>query len=497
MENYEALVGSLRQSFLKGRTKSIEWRISQLKALERMFVEHEDELVGALKTDLNKPFQDAIMAEIDFTKNEIISAIRNIHEWSKDKKVKKSLVTLLDKPYLHPEPFGVALIIGAWNFPVHLLLAPLVPAIAAGNCAVIKPSEIAPATSDVLVQLIPKYLDTRCFRIVPGGVPETTELLKQKFDYIFYTGSTGVGKIIAEAAAKHLTPITLELGGKSPAYVDDCRNLETAVKRLLFGKYNNSGQICVAPDYVLCTKAVEKKLIPLMKKNIKEWYTENPQDSECYCRIISHRHAERLKGMIEKSKGTVEIGGTVNLEERFIEPTVITGVDFSDSTMQEEIFGPVLPIITIESVDEAVELINSRDKPLALYVFSEKEGVINKIRDNTSSGGFTVNETLLQLSVEELPFGGVGASGLGAYHGKFGFDTFTHYKPVLEKDLGWLGETITSFRYPPYIPKNMGFIRNLLKNREMPSFAFVKYLFLVLIGAALGAGAAVAALKIN
>ncbi|XP_023336921.1 aldehyde dehydrogenase, dimeric NADP-preferring [Eurytemora carolleeae] len=486
MENFGKIVQELRGSFMKGRTRSIEFRIQQLKNIERMMIENEQCFIDALKSDLNKPVQDTILAEIDYVKNDCISLIRNIHKWTADQPVAKSPTTLMDKPYLHPEPFGVALIIGAWNFPLHLSLAPLTPAIAAGNCAVIKPSEIAPATAKALADLIPLYLDQQCYRVVSGGVPETTELLKLQFDYIFYTGSTVVGKIIAEAAAKYLTPCTLELGGKSPAFVDDCTNLETAVKRLLWGKFNNAGQICVAPDYVLCTKSVEKKIVPLMKKIIKEWYSDQPASSGCYCRIVSTRHVERLQNMINKTTGNIVIGGTIEASEKYIEPTVITGVNFDDSTMQEEIFGPILPIINIESVNEAIELINSRDKPLALYVFSENESVINQIRDQTSSGGFTVNDTILQLSVEELPFGGVGSSGTGAYHGKHGFDTFTHYKPVLEKDLGWMMEKVSDFRYPPYDPKRIGFIRNLTKNRELPSFGFLKYLMMLLLGGVLG-----------
>jgi len=234
-----------------------------------------------------------------------------------------------------------------------------------------------------------------------------------------------------------------------------------------------------------------------MKKAISDWYSEKPEQSGDYCRIVSTRHAERLKSILDKTQGDIVVGGTIDVHNKFLEPTVITGVELNDATMQEEIFGPILPIISVGSVDEAVQLINSRDKPLALYVFSENDGVINKIRDSTSSGGFTVNETVLQLSVEELPFGGVGASGVGSYHGKFGFDTFSHLKPVLHKDLGWLGEGITSFRYPPYDPKNMGYIRQLMKNRELPGFSFMKYVLMLLIGAALGAGAAIANLKLD
>jgi len=486
MAEYGSVLARLRESFKKGITLSVEWRISQLKAINRMLEENEQVFLDALKADLNKPFQESVIAEIDFMKNDIIGILRNIKDWTRDQPVKKSLLTVMDKPYLHPEPYGVVLVIGAWNYPLQLSLSPLLPAIAAGNCGVIKPSEISPATSHAIESLLPKYLDSRCFQVISGGVPETTALLKEKFDYIFYTGSTGVGKIISEAASKHLTPCTLELGGKSPVYLDDCDHLETAIRRLLWGKFNNAGQICVAPDYVLCTKEVEKKAIPLMKKVLKESFTDQPIKSDSYCRIVTPRHMERLKGLLSASGGQVVIGGTSNEQDKFIEPTIVTGVGMDDSLMQEEIFGPILPLVSVNTVEEAIQLINSRDKPLALYVFSERKHVIEKIRDSTSSGGFTVNETILQLAIEELPFGGVGNSGIGAYHGKFGFDTFTHYKPVLEKDLGWMSEKLGEFRYPPYNSSSLPFIRNLIKNREMPQFGFLSYLVTLLMGAALG-----------
>jgi len=489
------VVATLRQSFSKEKTKSVEWRKKQLEALDRMLVENDDVFAEALKEDLNRHYQDCVLTAAGFLRNDIISAIRNIDEWTADQHVSRSLITLLDKPYIHPEPLGVVLIIGAWNYPLQLTLAPLIPAIAAGNCAVLKPSEISPATASAIAELIPKYLDSQCFQVVTGGVPETTELLENKFDHIFYTGSSTVGKIIASTAAKTLTPCTLELGGKSPAFVDDCPNMERAVKRLLWGKFQNAGQICVAPDYILCTKKVETRLVPMMKKILNDWHGKNPSNMEHYGKIVSARHFERLQGLLEKTKGTIAIGGNMDEDKLFMDTTVITGVKMSDATMKEEIFGPILPIITIESVEEAIDLITSRDKPLALYVFSEREGVIRQFKERTSSGGLTINETLMQLSVEELPFGGVGNSGYGAYHGKYGFDTFTHYKPVLERNMGWAMEKLTEFRYPPYDPKNLPFIKIVTKNREMPSVTLIKYLLLLLAGAAIGSAVSLALVK--
>jgi len=486
MADFHNLVEDLRSTFDTGRSKNIEWRIEQLKGIDRMLVENEATFLAALKSDLNKPTQDACMGEIDFLKNDVISILRHIREWTKDQFCEKSPLTLLDTVFVHPEPFGTVLVIGAWNFPLHLTLAPVLPAIAAGNCVILKPSEISPATAKAMEELIPKYVDSKCIKVVCGGVPETTELLKEKFDYIFYTGSTMVGKIVGAAANKHLTPCTLELGGKSPAFVDDSGNLEYKVKRLCWGKFNNSGQICVAPDYVLCSKEVEKKMIPIMKKIVKEWYSENPEISKDYCRIVSNRHLDRLQGMLSTTNGNVVVGGRSNPDDKFMEPTVVTGVGLDDSTMKEEIFGPILPIINVESTEAAIKIINSRDKPLALYVFTDRENVQEMFKKQTSSGGLVFNDTIMHLSVEELPFGGVGASGMGAYHGKHGFDTFTHMKPVLKKDLGWLGEKIGEIRYPPYDDKMINFIRNLTKNRALPGLGWLKTGAVFFLGIAVG-----------
>jgi len=486
MGEYTKLVGEVRNAFSTGRTKSVEWRKEQLKAVDRMLVENEATFISALKADLNKPVQETIMAEIDFLRNDVIGLLREIDDWTKDTYVPKSPLTLLDTVLTHPEPYGVVLVIGAWNYPLQLSLAPMLPAIAAGNCAIIKPSEIAPATASAISQLLPKYLDQACVKVVEGGVPETTALLKERFDYIFYTGSTPVGRIVGAAANVHLTPCTLELGGKSPTYFDDSGDMEIKVKRLLWGKFNNSGQICVAPDYILCSKATEEKLIPVMKKVLREFYGEKPEESKDYCRIVSSRHLDRLKGLLSKTSGTVAIGGRSDEETRFMEPTIVTGVTWEDPLMQDELFGPILPILNVNSADEAINLINQREKPLALYVFSEYKEVQERFKLRTSSGGILVNDTLMHLSIEQLPFGGVGQSGMGSYHGKFGFDTFTHTKPVMMRDLGWLGETLGKFRYPPYDQKAINGIRNMLKNRALPSTSMLWQFSLVALGASLG-----------
>jgi len=436
---------------------------------------------------------ESCMSEIDMLKNYVIGILRHIEEWTRDKVCDKSPLTLFDGVYIHPESYGCVLVIGAWNFPLLLTLAPVLPALAAGNAVVMKPSEISPATARALQDLIPKYLDDRCVKVVCGGVQETTELLKEKFDYIFYTGSTAVGKIIGEAANRHLTPCTLELGGKSPAYIDDSGNLEHAVKRLCWGKFMNCGQICVAPDYVLCSKSVEKKIIPLIKKTVEDYYGSEVSRSPDYCRIVTDRHFARLKALLDQTQGTVVLGGQHHAHSKFLAPTVVTDVTLSDSLMKEEIFGPILPIVTAESAEAAIKLINSRDKPLALYVFSARDGVAERFTRNTSSGGLCINDTIMHLSVEELPFGGVGASGMGAYHGKHGFDTFTHYKPILKKDLGWFTEKLGEMRYPPYNVKTTSLMRTLTVNRALPDLGWLVRNGLV-FGVGLGAGLLIQAL---
>jgi len=486
MSNFHNLVEEVRAAFKTGRSKNIDWRIEQLRGLKRMLVENETLFLSALKEDLNKPELEAAIMETEFLKNEIISIQRNIRDWTRDKFVDKSPLTMLDTVFMHPEPYGVVLVMGAWNFPLNLTLAPVLPAIAAGNCVVLKPSEISPATARVMADLIPQYVDTTCIKVVCGGVPETTELLKERFDYIFYTGSTVVGKIVRDAANQYLTPCTLELGGKSPAYIDNSGNLEYKVKRLCWGKFNNCGQICVSPDYVLCSKEVEEKMIPIMRSVIKDWYGEKPEISKDYCRIVNNKHMDRLKEMLSMTNGKVVIGGRSDNDDKFLEPTVITGVGLGDAVMQEEIFGPILPIFNVESAEDAIKVINSRDKPLALYVFTDREDVQEMFKNQTSSGGLVFNDTLMHLSIEQLPFGGVGASGMGAYHGKFGFDTFTHMKPILKKDLGWLGERLGELRYPPYDPKTLSLIRNLTRNRALPDFEWVKGGLVFSLGAALG-----------
>jgi aldehyde dehydrogenase (NAD+) len=340
---------------------------------------------------------------------------------------------------------GVVLIISPWNYPLQLLLVPLVGAIAAGNCAVLKPSEITPAMSDLFARRLPNYVDRESIQVVEGGVAETTALLAERFDHIFYTGNGTVGRIVMEAAAKHLTPVTLELGGKSPCIVDQHTDLDVAAKRIIWGKFFNAGQTCVAPDYVLVQQAIEDALLARMKQTLVEFFGDDPSKSPDYGRIVNERHHQRLMKLLPGS-GEVVAGGVGDEEKRYIAPTILRNVPADAPVMADEIFGPILPVLKYAGIDEAIARVNARPKPLALYLFTNDEEVQKRVLERTSSGGVTVNHTLLHLTVPALPFGGVGASGLGAYHGKFSFETFSHRKSVLIKPT-WLD---LKFIYPPY-----------------------------------------------
>lgn len=473
-----------RKAFDTGKTKDVEFRKRQLKNFIDMLEENQEAFIEAIGLDLHKPRQECILFEMEFTINETRHLIHNISKYAKPEKPSKPLVNILDGVYVYKDPYGVVLVMGAWNYPLHLSLAPVAGAIAAGNCVVIKPSEVAPATADLLAELVPKYLDKACYPVYLGGISETTELLKEKFDYIFYTGSTAVGRIIHRAANEHLTPTTLELGGKSPVYVDSTVDMEIAVKRILWGKCTNAGQTCVAPDYILCTKEVQEKFVATAQKVLHEFFGNDLKSSPDFGRIVANRHFHRLMNLLKDRK--VALGGQTDDKERFIHPTIITDVSPNDPIMQEEIFGPILPIVNIDSQEEAVKYINARDKPLALYVFTDSSKTREYFLQNTSSGGVAINDTMMQISVECLPFGGVGASGMGSYHGRKSFDTFTHEKSVLVRNFRQIPEKLLSLRYPPYSDAKVGFINFVMKCRKGVSSECLPY-FLVF---SLGVGAA-------
>ncbi|XP_020284677.1 aldehyde dehydrogenase, dimeric NADP-preferring isoform X2 [Pseudomyrmex gracilis] len=478
--NYADVVQQLRDAFNTGKTRSLEWRITQLKQLKRMINETATEITIALASDLRKSKFEAYATEIDFAINEIDNMLDNIKQWAAPLEPHKELANFFDSVKIYKDPYGVVLIIGTWNYPLQLTIVPLIGAIAGGNCAILKPSEIAPATMKYLADTIPKYLDTECVRVVVGGVSQTTELLKERFDYIFYTGSTGVGKIIREASNKYLTPVTLELGGKSPVYLDNTVDMTLAAKRILWGKCLNAGQTCIAPDYVLCTREVQNKFVQEAEKILKEWYGENLQESPDFVRIVTEKHYQRLVTFLNGNNGKIAIGGITNPTEKFISPTILLDIKPTDPVMQEEIFGPILPLVTVNNAYEAIEFINSRESPLVLYIFSENKKV-QELFLQIRCGSTCINDTILQYSVDSLPFGGVGYSGMGAYHGKYTFDTFVHEKSVLIRDYNKIAEMLSKNRFPPYSDAKLKMIKLLVRKRPILGLFRNKYFIYTLI----------------
>ncbi|MET8979640.1 aldehyde dehydrogenase family protein [Streptomyces sp. NPDC004539] len=429
------VVTRLRATFRTGRTKPVEWRTTQLRRLREMLTAKGDDLAAALHTDLGKSSTESYRTEIDFTVREIDHTLDHLADWLRPEPAPVPAHLGSDATArTQYDPLGVVLVIAPWNYPAQLLLAPLVGALAAGNAVVVKPSELAPATSAALARLLPAYLDTDAVAVVEGGIPETTALLAEKFDHIFYTGNGAVGRIVLRAAAEHLTPVTLELGGKSPAFVDSTADLKTVAGRLARGKFLNAGQTCVAPDYVLTDPATAAALEPLLASAVEETYGADPQQSGEYGRIVNERHFDRLTGLLDS--GRTVVGGTHDRADKYIAPTVLADVDPGSPVMGEEIFGPILPIVTVDGLDEALAFINDRDKPLALYVFSESAETRGRIAAETSSGGLGYGLPLAHLTVSDLPFGGVGESGMGSYHGRYSIETFSHRKAILDKPLG-------------------------------------------------------------
>ncbi|XP_049876612.1 aldehyde dehydrogenase, dimeric NADP-preferring isoform X1 [Pectinophora gossypiella] len=486
--NIAETVQKARDSFNRGVTKPIEWRRKQLQSLLRMYEENQNAMIDALAKDLRRSKMEAVLLEVDYLINDLRNTLHNLNDWVKPVRPPKGLVNILDDVVIYNDPYGVALVIGAWNYPLQLLLLPMSGAIAAGNAVIVKPSELSVHCAQFIAEMLPKYLDNEAVLVVEGGPAETTELLKQKFDYIFYTGGTNVGKIVYEAATKNLTPVTLELGGKSPVYIDNTVDIIVTARRILWGKFINAGQTCIAPDYILCSREVQDKFVEASKKVLKEWYGDDPQKSPDLCRIVNNRHFSRLQALLDASKDKVAVGGNYDPQDKFIEPTILANVSPSDKIMEDEIFGPILPIVPIENAYEAIKFINARDKPLTLYVFSTSASTVASILDNTSSGGVCVNDTVMQMGVDTLPFGGVGNSGIGAYHGKATFDTFTHKKSCLVKNFAAIGEKLGSGRYPPYSDGNLSFIQMLMRKRHPPSLRFVPYLLAFALGAGLSYG---------
>lgn len=458
-DNLEAIaetVQRLRERFNSGATRSIAWRVAQLDGIGRFVAEQEKQILEALAKDVGKPEMEAFGTEVAFIAEEVVYAKKHLKGWMKPTKVSTPLITQPGSSQVVKEPLGVVLNIAPWNYPFQLAVSPLVGAIAAGNCAVIKPSEIAPHTSKLLAEQLPRYVDESCIQVVEGGIPETTKLLEQRFDHIFYTGNGTVGRIVMTAAAKHLTPVTLELGGKSPCIIDASANLDVAAKRIVWGKFSNAGQTCVAPDYLLVEESVHDALVNRIAATIREFYGDDPQASPDFARIVNQRHHDRLTKLL--GEGTIVCGGEHDRDDRYLAPTVIKDVSEDSPVMAGEIFGPILPIFAVAHIDEAIAFINRRPKPLALYVFSEDKATQKRVTERTSSGGMAINHVIMHLAVPELPFGGVGESGMGAYHGSHSFDTFSHHKAVLKKPT----QIDPPLIYPPYTDTKQKWVRRLL-----------------------------------
>ncbi|CAO3683402.1 hypothetical protein G6F70_006718 [Rhizopus microsporus] len=451
IEHIPRIVESLRETFNSGITKDKEYRKQQLKQLKLFLQTHERELYDTVYKDLHKHPLETMSGEIAPILSDIDFMLKNLDKLCQPVSVKAHYkMNMLDKNMIRKEPKGVVLIIGPWNYPVHLPLLPVVGAIAAGNCIVLKPSELSQHTSQFLAEHLPNYLDNRSFRIVMGGIDEAKVVLDQKFDHIFFTGNGVVGKVIMMQACKHLTPVTLELGGKSPAVIAPDANLSIAVNRILFGKFYNGGQTCVAPDYVMIQKQDVDQFVDTCRQVIRERYGNDPQQSDSYGRMIGEKRFHALKEILDSvDPQKVLIGGQTDQKDLYIAPTVVSPVDAHDPMlMEQEIFGPILPVVPVEDMDEAIRIIQTKDSPLVVYLFTEDKSTRNKFMDNTKSGAVLVNDTLMHVLESSLPFGGVGGSGMGSYHGIKSFDTFSYERSLMIKSSGL--EMVMKARYPPY-----------------------------------------------
>ncbi len=442
--NIKATIAMQRAFFATGKTKNYDFRVAQLKKLLEIIQANDKLILDAVYADLRKPPIEAYVSEVLITLSEIKYALKHLKTWMKPQKVGTPINLFPSSSYIYTEPLGVALIIAPWNYPFALTIQPLIGAIAAGNCAILKPSEHTPNTSSAIAKIINTNFDSNFITAIEGDIETNQALLTEKFDHIFFTGGTAIGKIVMEAAAKHLTPVTLELGGKSPCIVDANCNLETTAKRIVWGKFYNAGQTCVAPDYLLVQTSIKSALIEKLLKYVKIFFGENPQQSSDFARIVNDRQFDRLVGLL--NEGKILIGGQSDKCDRYISPTIIDKVSHNSKIMSEEIFGPLLPILDYDQISDAIAIVNSHPKPLALYLFSNNKQNQEQILQEVSFGGGCFNDTIMHLGNPELPFGGVGNSGMGSYHGKASFDTFSHRKSVLKNsfrfDLKW--------RYPPY-----------------------------------------------
>lgn len=447
-----------RRFFNHGQTRSVQFRLEQLKKLSDAIRRHEQNLLSALYRDLRKNEFEAYTTEIGYTLNSIRYTMKHLRQWAKPQKVKTPFYHIGSRGYLYKEPYGTVLIIGPFNYPFQLLIEPLIGAIAAGNCAVLKPSENTPAVAAAVKTLIQETFDEDYIRVIEGERETTSVLIHAPFDYIFFTGSVPVGRIVMEAAAKNLVPVTLELGGKSPVLVDRTADIDTAAKRIMWGKLINTGQTCIAPDYVLAHTDIKAELIEKMKMAITSFYGTDARQSSDYGRIVNERQFDRLAAILEKDQANVLFGGQTCREDLYIEPTLLDAVSWSDAAMQDEIFGPILPIMGYEQLDEAIQMVISRPKPLGLYLFTKDQSVENEVLTRISFGGGCINATITHVANPNLPFGGVGEAGIGAYHGKYSFDLFSHTKSIMKKNTKFDMKIL----FPPY-RDNLKWIRKVLR----------------------------------
>jgi len=450
------IVSTQRAFFNTGKSKDLSFRIAQLALLRKIIDDNEDAICEALKLDMNKPKFEAYVGEIAMVTNEIDYAIRHLKSWARPKRVMTPLVHFPARSHIYSEPLGVVLIIGTWNYPIQLVLCPLVGAMAAGDSSILKPSRMAPHTADLIARMMTENFDPGLLAVVQGGSEAVNTLLENQLDHIFFTGGTSVGRIIAEAAARKLTPVTLELGGKSPCLVDREVHLDYAARRITWGKFFNAGQTCVAPDYLMVHTSIKNEILEHIRGYIGEFYGEDPHNSPDYARIINDKHFDRLSGLLEE--GDILIGGKTNSADKYIAPTVIDNVSWDHKIMQEEIFGPLLPVIEYEDLAQAVSTINRHPKPLSFYLFSTNKGTQERVLKETTSGGCTINDTIVHLSTQTLPFGGVGESGIGKYHGQASFDIFSNKKSVLYRSF----LLDLKLRYAPYGNK-LPWVKKLLR----------------------------------
>lgn len=451
------LVTRQRKYFQTGATLPVSVRVDALKRLYGVISGCEKEIHTALKRDLGKSGFESYMCETGLVLEEISYMLKHIHRFVREKNVRTPLAQFHSRSFKKPSPYGVTLIMSPWNYPFMLTLSPLVDALAAGNTAVVKPSAYSPHTSDVILQILSQCFDPEYVAVVTGGRAENTCLLREHFDYIFFTGSQFVGKEVMRNAAEHLTPVTLELGGKSPCIVDKSADIKLAARRIVFGKYLNCGQTCVAPDYIYCHRSVKDRLVKEVQKQIQKQYGKQPLRNPNYGKIINEKHFDRLLGLIDKNK-TVH-GGDSDRHALRIEPTVLDNVTFADAVMQEEIFGPIMPILIFDNLDEAIRNINAMPHPLALYLFTSDKAAAKRVTSRCGFGGGCINDTIIHLATTEMGFGGFGESGMGSYHGKVGFDTFSHYKSIVDKKT-WID---LPMRYQPYRKLHEKMIRFFLK----------------------------------